>query len=140
MFQLRWLYGMLILSVLTIVLSFFPVPAFLLFVVACLGLIPLASLVGQSVERIAEHTGETLGGLLLATFGNATELVIGIFALLEGLVDVVRASIIGAVLCNVLLVLGVATSLGGFKHGRLSFGRRPASQYASLLSLCIAGL
>ena len=61
MFQLRWLYGMLILSVLTIVLSFFPVPAFLLFVVACLGLIPLASLVGQSVERIAEHTGETLG-------------------------------------------------------------------------------
>ena len=54
--------------------------------------------------------------------------------------DVVRASIIGAVLCNVLLVLGVATSLGGFKHGRLSFGRRPASQYASLLSLCIAGL
>lgn len=136
----RWLYGFLALSFLTIVLSFFPVPPLLLFVIASLGLIPLAGLVGQSVERIAEHTGEMLGGLLLATFGNATELVIGIFALLEGLVDVVRASIIGAVLCNVLLVLGVAVSLGGFRHGRLSFKRRPASQYASLLSLCVAGL
>lgn len=136
----RWLYGWLVLSVLTVVLSFFPVPPLLLFVIACLGLIPLASLVGQSVERIAEHTGEMLGGFLLATFGNATELVIGIFALLGGLVDVVRASIIGAVLCNVLLVLGVAVSLGGFRHGRLSFKRRPASQYASLLSLCVAGL
>src|SRR5215469_3756099 len=136
----RWMYGLLVLSVLTIVLSFFPVPPLLLFVIASLGLIPLAGLVGQSVERIAEHTGEMLGGLLLATFGNATELVIGIFAPLEGLVDVVRASIIGAVLCNVLLVLGVAISLGGFKHGRLSFARRPASQYASLFSLCVTGL
>jgi Ca2+:H+ antiporter len=136
----RWLYGLLVLSVLTVVLSFLPVPPLLLFVVASLGLIPLAGLVGQSVERIAEHTGEMLGGLLLATFGNATELVIGIFALLEGLIDVVRASIIGAVLCNVLLVLGIAISLGSFKHGRLSFARRPASQYASLLSLCVTGL
>jgi Ca2+:H+ antiporter len=136
----RWLYGLLVLSLLTIVLSFFPVPPLLLFVIAGLGLVPLAGLIGQSVERIAEHTGEILGGLLLATFGNTIELVIGVFALMEGLVDVVRASIIGAVLCNVFLVLGVASTLGGFKHGRLSFRRRPASQYGSLLSLCVAGL
>lgn len=57
----RWLYGLLALSILTIVLSFFPVPPLLLFVIASLGLIPLAGLVGQSVERIAEHTGEVLG-------------------------------------------------------------------------------
>src|SRR6266702_4755971 len=136
----RWLYGLLLFSGLAILFAYFPVPPLLLFVLASLGIIPLAALVGQSVERIAEHTGEALGGLLFATFGNATELIIGIFALREGLVDVVRAAIIGAILCNVLLVLGIATCVGSFKHGRLRFERRTASQYASLLALCIAGL
>ncbi len=136
----RWLYCLLLFSGLAILFAYFPVPPLLLFVLASLGIIPLAALVGQSVERIAEHTGEALGGLLFATFGNATELIIGIFALREGLVDVVRAAIIGAILCNVLLVLGIATCVGSFKHGRLRFERRTASQYASLLALCIAGL
>lgn len=136
----RWLFGFLIFAALAIFLEFLSAPPLLLFVLASLGIIPLAGLVGQSVERIAEHTGEALGGLLFATFGNATELIIGIFALREGLVDVVRASIIGAVLCNVLLVLGVATCIGNAKHGRLRFDRRSTSQYASLLALCITGL
>ncbi len=136
----RWLYVLLFFSVLTLVLDFLHVPPLLLFVVAALGIVPLAALIGISVEEIAEHTGERIGGLLFATFGNATELIIGILALTQGLVDVVSASIIGSILGNGLLVLGVATCIGGFKHGRLRFETRPASQYASLLALSIGGL
>src|SRR5947207_9258853 len=136
----RWLYALLIFSVLAPILNFLPVSPLITFVVAGLGILPLAALIGQSVEQIAEHTGERIGGLLFATFGNATELIIGIFALTEGLVDVVRASIIGSILGNLLLVQGVAVFIGALKHGRLRFEARPASQYASLLALCIGGL
>jgi len=138
----RWFYGLLVFAVLAVVLAFLPiaVPPLLLFVIAGLGILPLAALIGQSVEQVAEHTGERIGGLLFATFGNATELIIGLLALSEGLVDVVRASIIGSILGNVLLVLGVATLVGGLRQGRLHFEVRPASQYASLLALCLGGL
>src|SRR5713101_9595708 len=136
----RWLYFLLIFTVLAPLLSFLHIPALLLFVVAGLGILPLAALIGQSVEQVAEHTGERVGGLLFATFGNATELIIGIFALSQGLVDVVRASIIGSILGNVLLVLGVSVCVGGFKYGRLPFETRHANQYGSLLALCIGGL
>src|SRR5216684_6268654 len=105
----RWLYFLLIFTVLAPILDVLHLPPLLIFIVAGLGILPLAALIGQSVERIAEHTGERVGGLLFATFGNATELIIGIFALREGLIDVVRASIIGSILGNALLVLGVAT-------------------------------
>lgn len=136
----RWLYGLLVFSVLAIVLDFLHVPPLVIFVVAALGIIPLAALIGQSVEEVAEHTGEQIGGLLFATFGNATELIIGILALSKGLIDVVRASIIGSVLGNLLLVLGISVCIGASKHGRLRFETRPASQYASLLALSIGGL
>ncbi len=138
--MLRWLYFLLIFAILAPVLNLLHVPSVLLFLVAGLGIVPLAALIGQSVEQVAEHTGERIGGLLFATFGNATELIIGIFALSAGLVDVVRASIIGSILGNVLLVLGVATCVGSIKHGQLHFETRPASQYSSLLALCIGGL
>lgn len=137
----RWLYFLLIFAVAAPLLNLlFPRLSLLIFAVAGLGIIPLAALIGQSVEEIAEHTGEGIGGLLFATFGNATELIISILALTQGYVDVVRAAIIGTILGNALLVLGVAVCVGGFKHGRLKFETRPASQYASLLALCIAGL
>lgn len=136
----RWLYFLLIFAVLAPILNFFSVPPLLLFAVAGLGIVPLAALIGQSVEEVAEHTGERIGGLLFATFGNATELIISILALTKGLVDVVSASIIGSILGNVMLVLGVATCVGCFKHGRLRFDVRPASHYSSLLALTLAGL
>ncbi len=138
----RWLYSLLIFAVLAVVLNVLrvPLPPLVLFLIAGLGILPLAALIGHAVEQVAEHTGERVGGLLFATFGNATELIIGLFALSEGLVDVVRASIIGSILGNILLVLGLATTIGGLKHGRLHFETRPASQYASLLALCIGGL
>jgi len=138
--MLRWLYFLLVFSVLAILLDFLHVPPLVIFVVAALGIIPLAALIGQSVEEVAEHTGEQIGGLLFATFGNATELIIGILALSKGLVDVVRASIIGSILGNLLLVLGISVCVGAFKHGRLRFETRSANQYASLLALSIGGL
>ncbi|MEO7018657.1 MAG: hypothetical protein ABI234_00715, partial [Ktedonobacteraceae bacterium] len=140
--MLRWLYGLLIFTVLTVLIELLhlPLPPLLLFLIAALGIVPLAALIGQAVERIAEHTGERVGGLLFATFGNATELIIGIFALRDGLIEVVRASIIGSILGNALLVLGVATFIGSVRSGRLRFETRPASQYASLLALCVGGL
>lgn len=136
----RWLYILLIFALAAPILEFFHAPPLLIFGIAALGIMPLAALIGDSVEKVAEHTGERVGGLLFATFGNATELIISILALSQGLVSVVSASIIGSVLGNALLVLGVAVCVGGFKHGRLEFEIRPASQYASLLALCIGGL
>lgn len=137
----RWLYALLIFAVLAPILNLFlHVSPLLLFVIAGLGILPLAALIGQSVEHVAEHTGERIGGLLFATFGNATELIIGILALSAGLVDVVRASIIGSILGNLMLVLGISICVGSLKHGRLHFVTRAASQYASLLALCIGGL
>jgi Ca2+:H+ antiporter len=136
----RWFYILLIFSIAAPLLALLPIPPFLLFLLAALGILPLAALIGTSIEHIAEHTGEQVGGILFATFGNATELIIGILALSKGLVDVVSASIIGSILGNVLLVLGVAICVGSVKHGRLSFDVRPASVYASLLALSIGGL
>src|SRR2546423_7495354 len=136
----RWFYILLIFSIAAPLLALLPIPPFLLFLLAGLGILPLAALIGTSIESIAEHTGEQVGGILFATFGNATELIIGILALSKGLVDVVSASIIGSILGNVLLVLGVAICVGSVKHGRLSFDVRPASVYASLLALSIGGL
>ncbi len=136
----RWLYFLLIFAVLAIVLELFHVSPILIFIVAALGIVPLAALIGESVEGVAEHTGEKIGGLLFATFGNATELIISILALSQGLIDVVKASIIGTILGNALLVLGVSVCVGGFKHGRLKFEARPASQYASLFALCAGSL
>ncbi len=136
----RWLYFLLIFAVLAPILELLHTPPVLIFIIAALGIIPLAALIGNSVEGVAEHTGERIGGLLFATFGNATELIIGILALSQGLVDVVRASIIGTIIGNTLLVLGVSVCIGGFKHGRLKFEARPASQYASLFALCVASL
>ncbi len=136
----RWFYFLLIFSFLAVLLYFVHAWPLLVFIVAALGIMPLAALIGQAVEEVAEHTGELVGGLLFATFGNATELIIGILALSQGLVDVVRASIIGSILGNTLLVLGAAIIVGNIKHGRLRFETRPASMYASQLTLCVGGL
>jgi Ca2+:H+ antiporter len=136
----RWLYILLVFSVLAVVLDFLHVWSLLIFIVAALGIVPLAALIGRAVEDVAEHTGEKIGGLLFATFGNATELIISILALTQGLTEVVSASIIGTILGNVLLVLGISICIGGFKYGRLHFEARPAGQYAALLALSIGGL
>ena len=84
-----------------------------IFFAASLAIVPIASLIVHATEHIASRTGDAIGGLLNATFGNAPELIIAVVALRAGLFDMVRASLIGAILANLLLALGVAFLLGG---------------------------
>lgn len=114
-----------------------PLPVFIL---SCFALIPLAKLIGDATEELAHYTGEKLGGLLNATLGNAAELIITIFALREGLVDLVRASITGSILGNLLLVLGLALLAGGLKNGIQMFDRRTAGLNATLVILAVFAL
>ncbi len=110
------------------------------FVVACLGLIPLAGLIGESTEVLAFYTGPKIGGLLNATLGNAAELIITIVAIKAGLLDLVKASITGSIIGNLLLVLGFSVLLGGLKHGPQRFGRAHASTNATMLVLAVIAL
>src|SRR5215216_5292134 len=90
----------------------------LIFVAACLAIIPLAGWLGRATEELSRHTGEGVGGLLNATFGNAAELIIAIMALQRGLYSVVKASLTGSIIGNILLVFGVSVLAGGIKFNR----------------------
>ncbi len=111
-----------------------------IFVTSALAIIPLAGLIGSATEDIAVKTGPQIGGLLNATLGNAAELIITVLALREGLIELVRASIIGSVLGNLLLVLGLAILLGGLKNGLQTFDRRRATMNATLLVMSFMAL
>lgn len=104
-----------------------------IFCSAALAIVPLAAMIGGATESLAVRTGPTVGGLLNATFGNATELIIAFFALAAGKIDVVKASITGSMISNMLLVLGLALFLGGLKHLKQSFNKEVAGALASLL-------
>jgi len=110
------------------------------FIVACLGLIPLAGLIGESTEVLAFFTGPKIGGLLNATLGNAAELIITIVAIKAGLLDLVKASITGSIIGNLLLVLGFSVLLGGLKHGTQRFTRSHAATNATMLVLAVIAL
>jgi calcium/proton exchanger (cax) len=110
-------------------------PAPIIFLMACLAIVPLAGLMGRATEVLADRLGAGLGGLLNATFGNACELLIALSALRAGLIDVVKASITGSIIGNVLLVLGASMLVGGFKHKTQFFNKTAASTQATLLAL-----
>jgi Ca2+:H+ antiporter len=110
-------------------------PAALVFLLAGLALLPLATLIVHSTESIAERTGPAVGGLLNATFGNLPELIIALAALRVGLVEMVRASLIGAILANLLLAMGVAFVLGGRKRHEQEYNPAAARTYGSILLL-----
>lgn len=112
----------------------------LIFLTAALGIIPLADLIGEATEELVTYTGPQLGGLLNATLGNAAELIITIFAIRQGLMELVKASIIGSILGNLLLVMGLSLLLGGLKNGIQHFDRRQASNNATLLILALGAL
>lgn len=129
--MLNWL---LIFVPITAALEFFFHPSdVVLFSVAALSIIPIAANMGQATENLAVRTGPTVGGLLNATFGNATELIIAFFALQAGKTEVVKASITGSMIGNMLFVLGLALLLGGFKYAKQSFNKEMAGSLASLL-------
>jgi len=110
------------------------------FAVSCAAIIPLAGLMGKSTEVIAHRLGPGIGGLLNASFGNAAELIIAVVALHKGLVEVVKASITGSILGNVLLVLGASFFAGGLRHERQKFNATAAGMSATLLALAAIGL
>jgi Ca2+:H+ antiporter len=112
----------------------------LIFVSSCLGIIPLARLMGKATEYLAERTGVGLGALLNSTFGNACELIISIAALRAGLVEVVKASITGSIIGNVLLVLGGSMLAGGLRYEKQTFNRVTATTSATLLALAAISL
>ena len=112
----------------------------LLFILSALAIIPLADLIGEATEELSLHTGPRIGGLLNATLGNAAELIITVFAIQRGLLDLVKASITGSIIGNLLLVLGFSVLLGGLKNGTQTFDRRHASNNATLLILAMIAL
>ena len=110
------------------------------FVTAALAIIPLAGLMGKATEHLSEHMGAGLGGLLNATFGNAAELIIAIIALRAGLLEVVKASITGSIIGNILLVLGASALAGGLKFERQEFNWIAAGLGVTSLVLSAIGL
>ena len=112
----------------------------LIFFSSCLAIVPLAGWLGHATEELAHHTGEGIGGLLNATFGNAAELIIAIMALRQGLYSVVKASLTGSIIGNILLVLGAATLAGGLKHKHQKFNVTGARAQATLLTLSAIAL
>jgi len=111
----------------------------LVFVTSCLAVVPLAGLMGEATETIARRTGAGLGGLLNATFGNAAELIIALVALKEGQPEIVKASLTGSIIGNLLVVLGFAMLCGGLRHKELRFARVAAESGSGTMILRAGG-
>jgi Ca2+:H+ antiporter len=111
-----------------------------IFGLACLAVLPLAGFMGDATEHLSARTGPTVGGLLNATFGNAAELIIAIVALQAGLVDLVKASITGSIIGNLLLILGLSLIAGGVRRSELRFNRTTAGMSATMLAAAVVGL
>ena len=111
-----------------------------IFLLSALAIVPLARLIGESTEALTAYTGPRVGGLLNATLGNAAELIITIVAIREGLLELVKASITGSILGNILLVMGMSMLLGGLRNGLQRFNPRHAGRSAILLVLSVIAL
>lgn len=137
---MRFMRYMLIFVPIAVVAEFFIHNEMLIFVSSALALIPLAGLLGEATEELAVHTGPKIGGLLNATLGNAAELIITIVALQAGNYELVKASITGSIIGNLLLIMGFALLLGGLRHGVQRFDRGLAGMSASMMVLAVIGL
>ncbi len=115
-------------------------PEWAVFTGAALALVPLALLIKVATEHVAAHLGEGLGGLVNATFGNAAELIITLFALKEGLPDLVKASLVGSILSNTLLGLGLAAVVGGLRHGTQRFHLESVRRTATMMILAVSAM
>src|SRR6187455_2455776 len=112
----------------------------LVFLTSGLAILPLAAWMGRATEHLAERMGQGIGGLLNATFGNAAELIIALLALHKGLIGVVKASITGSIIGNILLVLGASILAGGLKYPEQRFNRTAAHSSTTSLMLAAIGL
>jgi Ca2+:H+ antiporter len=138
--HIKWIHYFLISFPLAVIGSLLHWPPLLNFILACVGLIPLAELIGEATEALAVITGPKIGGLLNATLGNAAELIITIVAIRAGLLDLVKASITGSIIGNLLLVMGASLLLGGLKNGKQRFNREHVATNATMLVLAVVAL
>ena len=134
------IYLLLIFTPIAIALEFVNTDHIVIFVVASVALIPLAKLIGDSTEHLSVHYGATLGSLLNVTFGNAAEIIIAIVAINAGLIDLVKASITGAILGNILLIFGLSILAGGIRYKEQYFSQENVGLQSSMLFLAIIGL
>lgn len=146
---MKLLYSLLVFGIVAIVAELLGWSPLLVFAASGLAVVPLAGLIGTATEALAAHTSPRLGGLLNATLGNAAELIITVFAIREGalnpamrdqLLELVRASLTGSILGNILLVLGMSILIGGLKHGVQRFSRSHAGLNSTMLMLAVAAL
>lgn len=135
-----WLDAMLVFLPAAAVLEFTHASGLWIFFAAALAIVPLAGFLGDATEALAAQTGPALGGILTATLGNATELIIGIFALRAGHIEVVKASLSGSIIANLLLVLGASIVVGGVKHGEQKFSKRLVSANCTMLFIASVAL
>ena len=131
---------MLIFVPMSFIAKFMHASPSIMFVLAALSIIPLAGLMGEGTEEVSFYSGPKIGGFLNGTFGNATELIISFFALKEGLFEVVKSSIAGAVIGNVLLVLGASMLAGGLKYKTQTFNKKVVEVSSSMLLFAVVGL
>jgi Ca2+:H+ antiporter len=135
-----WPYLLVPFIPLAIILELTHASASIIFITSALGVIPTAALMGRATEELAARSGPGIGGFLNVTFGNAPELIIAFFALNEGLQEVVKASLIGSILGNILLVMGAAMLIGGRKRERQRFDRTAANVTALMLLLAVVAM
>jgi len=135
-----WPYLLVPFIPIAIVLELAHAGAVALFITSALGVIPTAALMGRATEELAARSGPGIGGLLNVTFGNAPELIIALFAVEKGLHEVVKASLVGSILGNILLVLGAAMLVGGWGRDRQTFDRTAASAQSAMLLLAAVAL
>jgi Ca2+:H+ antiporter len=135
-----WPYLLTPLIPIAVALELTHASATVVFACSALGIIPTAALMGRATEELAARSGPGIGGLLNVTFGNAPELIIALFALSQGLQEVVKASIVGSILGNILLVLGAAMLAGGIGRDKQTFNRTSASVQSTMLILAAAAL
>ena len=138
-FTSSWLNVLLVAVPLSWAAAYFHAPMYV-FVAAALSLIPAAGLIGAATEELALRSGPTMGGLLNATFGNAAELIIAVVALRAHHTEVVKASLTGSILGNLLLVFGLSCFAGGLKHGTQRFNRTAAGSATVMLVLAVVAL
>ncbi|MBE6051861.1 MAG: calcium/proton exchanger [Clostridium sp.] len=137
---MKFLKYLLIFIPISIIARFMNASGTIMFILSCASIIPLAGLMGEGTEEISFYSGPKIGGFLNGTFGNATELIISIFALKKGLFEVVKSSIAGAVIGNILLVIGASMLAGGLKYKTQKFNIKVTEVTSSMLLFAVIGL
>src|SRR2546421_9022182 len=127
-----WLNVLLLLVPAAIIFDLLHLSPVLIFTCAALAIVPMAGVLGESTSALADYCGPTVGGLLNATLGNATEFIIALFALYSGHIAVVKASLSGSIIGNLLLVLGLSLVVGGARRDRRRFSRTTASMNSTM--------